>query len=343
MPDDVVDTEELLHVGRQAILSLGAELSGDAGFKTMIQGWQRNQFVMLDRPRVHGRFVELQSGEECIIRFLEGGKACGFNTRILNWESRRERPCVHVAWPERLEFVSFRKYERIRLESPCTVFGPDDAQTEGTLLDISRLGCGICVPERQPVDTPLAVDFPLPGNWHIEKARVEVKNTTVLEEGFLLGCQFEPGQLAVDNDISFFITTTLEQDRLAAAAPSRLLFITDAQEKAAAARRHFGDKGYEIITASDLVDAFYRLRMASPSALFISHSKSDVDSANICQVIKNTPGFHHLPIYIYGAETASSEEEENLLATGAEGYCNSLDKVESVIDSLGHEGKLRTE
>jgi len=332
MTTENTDIESFLAVGKPAMFNVKSRVEQECRYKTVIRGWHRRDYIMMDRPVVRNRFFALSQGLECVLRFIDEGKACGFDTKVIDWDTRRHNPYVHVSWPEAVEAVSFRKYDRLAVTTPCTILLEDGGAVESELRDLSLEGCRINSPVPVPAGSVINVTFVLPDGWAVDEARAIVRSTRTTQTGVVLGCQFEADQDCVDSDVSFFITTSLEQDRGITRPVERLLFLEDDPEASANLRRMLEGRGFEITTASGVVDGLFRLRKASPVALFISHAQRDLDCCEICRLVKEARGFERLPVFIYGGE--GPEIDQRSLDAGAVGHYATIEMIEKVIEDL---------
>jgi c-di-GMP-binding flagellar brake protein YcgR len=230
MSDGTQDVERYLNVGTPAILHTEPHRKDGPRYRTVIRGWQKGSYVMLDMPADDE--IALVRGQPCVVRFVADGDACGFDARAQNWGSRIH-PYFRVNWPRHIEVVSVRKHERIEAMLPCTIVLDDESSQEGEIRDLSGGGCGVFLSQPQPVGARLRACFRLPDGTNIENLACAVRNVRPDPAGAFHGCEFEEDQTGARNDLDFFVSTTLERLRVTTRATQRVLFLANDPEDVA--------------------------------------------------------------------------------------------------------------
>ncbi len=177
-------------------------------YQSVIRGWRWGEYVMMDRPRVDARsLLMIREGQDCNVRYMIDGKACGFESRVLDFDTARNNPYMRLKWPEQLEYTYFRRGERIKSNLPCTVSVEGDGVASGTVVDMSQGGIAIELPSTVEKGKRLFATFELPGGQKIERLPVLVCN--VREQGRLYfhGCAFEDTVHPSKEDIAFFVVS----------------------------------------------------------------------------------------------------------------------------------------
>jgi c-di-GMP-binding flagellar brake protein YcgR len=108
-------------------------------------GWQTELFLLTNMPYLNERPVKLKTDEHCIIRFLKGDDAYGFQTSIISVQFF-PAPLIFFKYPTAVDKMPFRKSKRFRLSIPAKILNPQTVQKfDVTISDISSAGCQIAV------------------------------------------------------------------------------------------------------------------------------------------------------------------------------------------------------
>ncbi len=316
------DIEVLLAVGVTAVFDMDPNRKDGPRAKTIIRGWRKPTHIMVDRPKSQtGGYAPLQEGQKCVMRYLHEGQACAFDSMVLDWDSRRYNPYLRIAWPKSVNHVPFRKHERIKLQLPCEVLWPDGAATTESIRDMSSGGCGVFANKTIENGGVLRMSFQLPDGSNIQQMRAIVRNSRDTGSGFLLGLEFINGQEQAENDIAFFVTTTLDRRRTDAGVTGpaqRVLVMDDNADTCSRFKRNFDNRGIEVIVAANAVDGMYRLRMSPPTAIIVSQTLPDLAGTEVCRAIKMHDDFKVLPVFVYGGD--AGELGKQVKEAGGEAY-----------------------
>lgn len=317
MSSEQKDLVPFLQVGEAAVLHLNPWQDAGARHRTILRGWYPESHLIFDRPVQDGHCVSLQKGEGCVIRYVTQGRALGFNSVILEYDLRQEKPTCMVLWPKAFEMFSFRRYERIVLTAPCQVKVGED-MFDGVVNDISERGCRIKVHASLSVAATVELSFELPGCLPIEGIRASVRSRYYAPSGAVLGCEFEAEQEHLQSDIAFFVASSIERggsDR----KELRRVFIVDSNPLSSAGLRDlFNDNGWEAFVASSSVEGLLRLRMLPPTALLINESHDDMVGIEVLRLLHASRGLEHLRLFVYGGK--SDELRTNAAEAGLSGY-----------------------
>jgi ActR/RegA family two-component response regulator/c-di-GMP-binding flagellar brake protein YcgR len=312
MMDPGKEVDSFLAVGDSALLHLHPSTTWGVRYKTVIRGWDKPYYLIVDRPRVKDHFVGLHRGDPCVVRFLSRGRACGFDSIIVDWDTRRDKPYIRIGWPEACQVVSFRRHERVNVTAPCKLTAGDQT-FEGELRDISIMGCRVFVPAVLSEVSTAELSFTLPDGLPVENLQVDVRNIRPVHGGVCLGCEYREGQEHIQSDMAFFIVSTLERSAGETGGSPRALIIDADNAYVGALRREFEKQGWRVFSASSSVEGLLRLRMLPPTALLINESEKDLVGLEILRLLKATRGLELLPVFVYGG------------AEGAEGKAQELD------------------
>lgn len=303
------DLEAYLSVGCPLVLHPEPFQAAAPRYATRVRGWSKSSYLLIDRPRIHHRFAAIRENQPCIVRFLSNGRACAFDTMILDWDTRQYHSYCRISWPTNVETVSFRKFERVRAEIPCS-FEINKEEYTGIIEDISIGGCRIRTSVSLENETLLRMDLNLPDGSLLEQIRAVVKNVRAAGEEFLLGCQFEEDQPEVESDIAFYVTTVLERGEVRMPERPRIIIIDENRTISSVLRNLLEQKGMEVFSAFGTLDGLSRLRLGAPNAVLISEKMSDLAGVDSIKMIRATRGLETLPIYLYGGALSAEEATE---------------------------------
>ncbi|HPJ98021.1 MAG TPA: PilZ domain-containing protein [Candidatus Hydrogenedentes bacterium] len=299
-------TEAVFSVGSPAVVHTNPGECDEKRYPTRVRGWHAGNYVLLDRPMTEDAAELSAKSQRCLLRFVSEGRACGFPCTIFK-NSDAAIPYLRVSWPRKLECVDIRKHQRAQIRVPCKIARVDQPDLAGETTDLSQGGCGIWTDTRLALNTAVQLSFGLPDGSTISGARATVRNVRTIDNGFLLGCMFdedEPACAVCD----FFVTTTIERTR-GCKNQKRALLLEGENDRAEVVRAKLQGKGYHVIRVSCLVDAFFSLRMAFPSCLWVGAEQAEIPVAEICRILRETNGLASLPIYVVGTVSDAIAED----------------------------------
>jgi len=270
---------------------------------------------MLDRPRAENRYLHLERGEPCVVRFLTHGNACGFESIILDWDTRPHISYCLVGWPESMELVTFRKFQRIDLFIAARLLF-ENKEYEAEVRDLSINGCRVSASVDVPNDEIVELTFTLPDGIPISGLRAHVRNARRIDGGSFFRCEFLDGQEHVQSDLAFYVAATLERSSADHKTPPRVLIVEQDSTRVAPLRETFTEKGWHVFATSSSVEALLRLRMIPPTAVLVNHEQSDVAGVQFMDLLKAARWVETIPVFIYGPGGKPSPE-------GAAGYLRS--------------------
>lgn len=297
MFQDQGDIEGLFRVGCPAVIHTNPGERDEKRYSTVVRGWYQGSYVLLDKPITEETSAPFAKSQRCLVRFLSEGKACGFPCTLLK-SGEAASPYLRVSWPRKIECVGIRKHERVEIHVPCKITSQDHDGLEGQTVDVSGGGCGVWTKARIAPETPLQLSFHLPDGSAVVGARATVCSARAAGKGFFLGCKFEEEEEA-RTTCDFFVTTTLERMR-GETDEKRAVLLESEDVRSDSTREKLEAKGYRVITASCIVDAFFSLRMASPDCFWLGAEQGELSALDICRLVRATRGFESLPIYVIG-------------------------------------------
>ncbi len=328
--------EMMFSVGLDVMVFVGPAKRNSPRYITVLRGWRKGSHIILDRPKVpEGSFVALQEGLRCTIQFVREGMACSFEAEVIDWDNRRFNPYLRLRWPSAMRSASFRRFERIKMNVPCTLLR-EGVQSEGKLSDLSAGGGSVRVDRAFPAGTLLDISFSLPDGCAVNKVRAIVRSVQSRGGHSVMGCEFEPGQEAVENDIAFYAMMALATLRGDMEGGGTVLRVLAAEHETALSldiRRVFEKAGFSVFVADNLVDAMYRLRMSAPVAVLVNQGFSDLAGTEFCRILKSNPDFAQMPVYVYGGKEAGLAKRV-MQAGGAHYFPESAGLFETMANTL---------
>ena len=313
------DIEKYLAVGTVVMFHTSSAQKGGARYRTAIRGWHNPSHILLDRPKISkDRFVVLQENQACVVRYLAEGTACAFNCSVRSWDHRKYHACLRVTWPNEIECVAFRKFERVKVTLPCLLTVGED-EVAGELRDLSLGGCGFTCAREVEKDATVSLSVTLPGVAELQGIQAVVRASRTTGQGALVGCEFTPGQAHAEYDIASYVSAVLGSSGRGEGLRNGPILVVENDEKMSQRlKENLKRRGYGTVLTSNTIDAAHRLRTASPDAVLLSATLSDLPGVDLCRVIKTNKVFAELPVFVYGGEGADTEAKAK--AAGATGY-----------------------
>jgi c-di-GMP-binding flagellar brake protein YcgR len=134
--------EELFQPGLSLLLQLPKL---EQRVHIFVVGWQTEQFLLTNMPYLNERPIKLKNDDNCIIRFLKGDDAYGFQTSIISVQFF-PAPLIFFKYPMSVDKMPFRKSKRFRLSIAAKLLNPESVQKfDVDISDISDSGCQLRV------------------------------------------------------------------------------------------------------------------------------------------------------------------------------------------------------
>lgn len=326
-----VCVEEYLKVGQSAIFYPEEHRADGARHEVVIRGWEKDASILLEITPVPTRTILFREGVQCSLRFLKGGVACALTSTIEDWEVSRKKPAFRISWPKGVRTAAVRRGERIDLELPCTLYF-DDAELSASMRDISVGGCGIVSPRSAKKDQHLVVSTTLPDGVYIDHAPLRVRNVRDAQNGhYYLGCMLENPESFTRSSIEFFVTTTLVRGRGEELGGMSLLFIDPDLQDGTGLPQTLQGMGCTVQVRSNLIDGISCARLRIPTAIVLRHEWDRATAIEFCLLVRTSPAFARLPIFVYGA---SGEAENALRGAGATSVYPELPSAQSLFTTI---------
>lgn len=337
------DVERHLVVGRQMVFQSNPYSKFSPRFLTVLRGWRKSEYLLIDRPMTNGRLGLIRENQECVLRYVFNGRACAFDSTVLDWDARPHNSYCRISWPRQLSVVQFRRGERFAANLPCTVMA-GELEYEGELADISVCGCCLNSPAEAAIKETLLITFKLPDGTPVEKVCSEVK-TARLERGrYILGCEFLEGQPTVENDVAFYVINCLGRGRtatIAASAKPRVLIISENPLKTMPLKVSLESQGAEVLVSPYTVEGLYRMRMINPLAVVVDQSQSDLPGFQTARMLRATRGMENLAIFLINAADAKTikQAEETGIDACFDPDALPLTVAQAILPALGKAAK----
>lgn len=331
------NTEAFFEVDAPAIMELEPERKSGARYRTPIRGWRRGVYVLLDLSEVSELSKRLERGQTVAVRFVAQGRACAFVSTVRDWQSSRLFPHLQLNWPDDVEYVAVRQYERVPVRMPCTVGMPGEHEAEGVVRDVSRGGCSVELPEDSEIErgAELEVSFDLPDGARVEAVRSFVRNIRPEAGAVIMGCCF--GESLDKNtaaDIEFFVTSTLERLRASPPSTQRILVLAPKHRSEESSIVALENLGFELQVAQEPVDAFFQLRLNRPAA-FVAAAEGVLPGVEVCRLVRENRALTNLPIVVFrDGEPPDETEKKAVMEAGATRYVSGANPGKRLAEAL---------
>jgi c-di-GMP-binding flagellar brake protein YcgR len=304
--------ESFLKVGTAGMYHANPGNPDAPRYRTVIRGWRNMRSIILDFPLDRDNaFAPVIPGQPCVIRFINDGRACAFQSVIAEKQTRSEQPNIRIRWPHKVEYTAFRQYERLKIALPAAITLPDGKEADASIRDISMGGCNLTTPLLCADNAQLLLDFELPGGCRIEGLSGRVRTISRTKQHFAYGIEFEKDQDFLENDIAFFVTAMMKNQRAGrdtANSWQPVLIIQADKASAMELKKAFLAAECHVVYADNPIDGLYRLRMLQPAAVILGELGVSTPF-EISRMIRQIPALQELPVYIYGEKIKVSEAE----------------------------------
>ena len=306
------DLGEYLSVGTSTILQVNPQINGGQRLAATIRGWNDNDYIIVEFQEGNGA-VRLSQKDVCELRYLLEGKACGFSSTIAAVERSGALPSARIKWPDSFEQVMFRKAERVKLAASCTVQTEEGgAKAVGEVCDVSLSGCCVVLEDALEEETTLLVSFTFPDGEMLEGAKGIIKNVWEQEGKFFHGLAFENDETNALVSLAGFISRVSERKRTVEGdlnQERRVLVLDDTPEIGEQCEVICEEMGFEAVSANNVVDGMYHLRVALPIILLIKQDMADLPGVEIARLVRSVISAQSLPIYLYGTLDESAKQK----------------------------------
>ncbi len=312
-----IAVDSMLSVGMPTVCYPKKSL-GDRFHKAFLRGWQPNAYIIMEvlNPDEHNLGVE--PGDISQFKFRRDGDSWTFVAEVQDsWDVAGDTH-VRYSWPERIDKVLVRKYERIEAVLPCNVVMEEGAWVKGQIRDLGAGGCRLILKSPPEEGTNLFLSFTLPDGTTIEDVQSVVRSVVRVGQSAALGCQFAGQEDEAAREVELYVAAHLEQERASGRNMRRVLLIEHNPRIAGHMQRALENRGFDVAIASELVDGFSLIKNLSPTAVMVNIEQDQLPGTEVCRIIRSAPGFRKLPVFIYGRDNDALKK--SAIDAGASGY-----------------------
>lgn len=331
--DESARIEGMLRVGMACMCYPEPTENTERFHKAIVRGWQAGAYLIAEVMSPDEQRIALAKETPCLFKFRHEGATWRFDSTVADrWDTPGG---VHYrfSWPEELRKAPLRRHERVDVMLPCNVvYENEGTWLKGQIRDLGSGGVRLCVKAPPAAGAPIHLSFTLPDGTTLEDVRSVVRSAAPYGKGAFLGVQFADDETEAKRDVELFVSTQLERQRKAKRGSRQVLIIEKDPKLAAGLRRSLERRGFDVATASGVVDGFALLRNLLPSVLMANVEHGLIDGADLCRVVRGTPGFRKLPVFLYGP--ADSGLEARATAAGASGYIPFGGQSVRIVDSM---------
>jgi CheY-like chemotaxis protein len=330
MPD-LDEIERCLEVGRPVVFSISTRRSADRSTRAIVRGWLRGSYVLLDIPDESGLGVGPRIGDQCKLRFLAEGDACGLDATLIDLGSGSHFSYVKIAWPHAFMLTRVRKHQRVHVHIPCTVQVETGNPVSGEVQDISTGGCRIALEHPLSQGSRVSIVFELPGAGAPVTVAAEICAVGSFPGGAWLGCKFVDIIDELRYSIDFFIATTAANLRSTAQHSNCILIVNPDLSQVATLKQALATQGYDVTTAPNMIDGAFWLRASSPSLLLMHAEPKPFRGIDVLISLRSMPAFAAMPVVLYGG---SPNDQKAALDAGATQYLPSSAQVQELVAAV---------
>ncbi len=186
-------------------------------------------------------------------------------------------------------------------------------------VDLSLGGLCLYSDVNYPIGTSLLCSLTLPGR----SAPIDLTGTLVWfrkveQEGHAYKLGIEFGRLSPQEHAA--LQALLEQPPAAERSRAKkLLLVDDDQELQLALKLRFESAGFQVITASEGLDALRKGREEHPNLIILDLMLPHLNGYEVCRLLKFDEKFQHIPIVLMSARSRMEDREMGRVV-GADAY-----------------------
>lgn len=162
-------------------------------------GMAADRYLIAEVPAIPGLWVKLHQTNNIIVRYLRGGKAYGFYSTLIAAMNEPVR-LAFLAYPEKIETVNLRKFQRVPCLIPAAV-SMNGVSHQGAFTDMSEGGCSFLFDQSGAapdlgvqIADEIVFSVCLIGSSKEREIRAIVRNVRTADKRTSIGTQFhEPG------------------------------------------------------------------------------------------------------------------------------------------------------
>jgi c-di-GMP-binding flagellar brake protein YcgR/CheY-like chemotaxis protein len=336
-PEDEAGLAPLLAVGKPVVFYPDDDFDEAAMERAVVRGWHPDSYVLLELPRYAEDEVPHRMGTPLLIKFRHEGVTHEFDSSLLERWSGMDTAHVLASWPDKVRRVEVRKHERIVSMVQVNVVTEEGAWLKGQLRDLSAGGCKLYLKTPAETGTVVHLSFSLPDGSTLEDVRAFVKSINPFGKGALVSCQFDEDEHEAQEEVDLYVSTALDESRARHLPDRRRVVVIDGAPKLLGnLRKALSQRGFDVATAGGAVDGFAVMRATMPHAVLINQEQSPVSGYDLVRILRTTPGYKKLPIFLYGPESMSLARRAH--EAGATEYIPYLINASRIAESVFSDG-----
>lgn len=290
------DLEPLLKVGTGTTFQEDNDLAESKYYKSVIRGWYKNRYLILDRPLGVG---VIKTNAVYIVRFVLDGTVCGFTARFLDEFVRNSSPVFRLEWPTEFITANIRSHERVDVRWPCSIrFGSEEAKP-AEIRNLSKGGCSLHCEQEFTVNDKIHISFKTPRGLEIVEHAMIVRNRIKAGAGCMTGCSFENPHEELDTVIEFLVATQSSDKRFGTSDKRPILILEARASDVRPLREELQQLGHKSIVATDAMDGLSCIPELRPEIILFGHGEGESSVSDVCSVLKRTPGLEATPVFVY--------------------------------------------
>lgn len=330
---DPAGLASMLTVGKPVVYYPHGRVDEPDMERAIVRGWSQGVFVLLEMPHYPPEPIPFAEGTPLLIKFRHEGVTHEFDAAVQGHWTGMEAAHVLVSWPTEVRRVEVRKHERIVSLVQVNVVTEDGTWLKGQLRDLSAGGCKLFLKAPSDTGSTVSLSFSLPDGSTLEDVRALVKSVNPFGKGALVSCQFDDGEEEAREEVDLYVASALDEVRARHLPNRRRVVVVDSSPKLISSlRRALSQRGFDVATATGAVDGFAVMRTTLPHAILINQAQMPVHGFDLVRILRATPGFKKVPIFLYGPDDAILKTRSS--AAGATDYIPYLVSASRIADTV---------
>ena len=291
--------ERCLKVGMEVFLDASPGNPNSKRFSAKLRGWELGHYILVGLPQ--GTVVpSARPGKSCVIRFMHEGEVWGFSAVFAEQGMNTGFPLIQLYWPREVARVQVRKYERVAIQTPCTIELTDGRRVAATIGDLSGGGCSLHANTEIDVGATLYLTFRMPDGGQVNRRPVVVRNRRPAPgQGVKYGCQFQAAE-EKDHGIQLFVARKIAIERGESAPHPQILVLSRNEGDVELVQQALGGSRFEVIEAAGILDLGHHLHSCQAVAILISFEQRELSAIEVLPLIRQSPGMDTMPLFFYG-------------------------------------------
>jgi len=303
-PADAAGLAPLMAVGKPVVFYPDGLMDEASMDRAVVRGWHPGSYVLLELPQYLPDDAPLREGTPLLVKFRYEGVTHEFDSTVRDIWTGMATAHVLAEWPGEVRRVEVRRHERIVSLVQVNLVTEEGAWLKGQLRDLSAGGCKLFLKTPAETGSVVHLSFSLPDGSTLEDVRALVKSVNPFGKGALISCQFDEAEKAAQEEVDLYVASALDDSRARHLPDRRRVVVIDSSPKLLAnLRKALAMRGFDVASASGAVDGFAVLRSTAPHAVLINQAQTPLSGFELVRVLRATPGYKKLPIFLYGPES----------------------------------------